>query len=250
MYAPMSRENRWLLDYAINMYLDQEKGFGDETQKIINLPGLPNFIVHKYVYDPGHVNIALAWPEWISARTSGKSFLDMGTGTGIAAIYVALYGNPVSVTATDISPMAVTNCKANATQYGLDVQSLESDIYSAIGDKRYDIAFWNFPWNAPDMDVEACLAERGIEVTPERLFQMRAGLDKQYEALRRFISQGKNHLNPGGEILLGASELCRHDIICGEAERYGYHLEIAAEKVMKLSKLDKSELKIILYRLY
>lgn len=250
-YPPMSENNRWLLDYAINMYLDQEKGFGSELRKQIDLPGLPHFIVDKFVYDPGHVNIAMAWPKWIAEQSKGKSFLDMGTGTGIAAIYVAKHGQSSRVVATDISPMAVKNCQANAEQYGLEepfFEVKESDVFNNV-DEKFDLMFWNFPWNAPDVDVESCLKERNIDITPERLIQMRAGLDKQYEALRRFISEGKKHLNPGGQILLGASELCRHDIIAGEAQRQGYDLEIAAEQEMVLSKLDESKLKIILYRL-
>lgn len=252
-YPPMDENRKWLLDYAVKMYLDQEKGFGETERKQIDLPGLPHFIVDKYVYDPGHVNIAMAWPEKIASMAKGKSFLDLGTGTGICGTYVALHGEPSQVTVTDISPMAVKNAAANAEQYNLKKPAfdvIESDVFSNLpADRKFDIMFWNFPWNATDQDIEQVLQDKGIEATPERVMQMHAGLDKQYSALRRFIKEGKDHLNTGGEILLGASELVRHDIIKGEAEKNGYNIEIAAEQEMVLSKSSDDKLKIILYKL-
>lgn len=254
-YPPMDEKRREFLEYVLKMYAGQEedKRFDATGQITIDLPGLEHFIVKKYVYSPEHVNVAMAWPEYISDRAEGKSFLDVGTGTGIAAIYVALHGKPSRVVATDISPMAVENCKANAEQYGLKepfFSTREEDVYSALNkSEKFDIMFWNFPWNAPDKDVEEILQERSLPITPEKVMQLRAGLDKQYEALRRFIRDGRNHLNPGGEILLGAGELSRHDIIQGEAKKYGYNIETAAEKEMVVDNVGGAKFKMILYRL-
>jgi SAM-dependent methyltransferase len=254
-YPPMSEKHREFLDYVIRMYAGQENDerFAAIREIVIDLPGLKHFIIQKYVYSPEHVNVAMAWPEYIAARTEGKSFLDMGTGTGIAAIYVALHGKPSRVVATDISPIAVLNCRANAEQYSLNepfFRTYEGDVYSGIpSEDTFDIMFWNFPWNAPDKTVEESLTERNLPITTERVMQLRAGLDRQYEGLRRFIEEGRRHLNPGGEILLGAGSPSRHDIIYGEAERLGYTIEVAVARDMVIDKIGNQTAKVILYRL-
>ena len=189
-YPPIDENRRQFLEYVIKMYDGQENDprFAERGQIVADLPGLDHFIIKKYVYSPEHVNIGLAWPTYIAARSRGKSFLDMGTGTGIAAIYVAQHGEPTRVVATDISPLAVDNCKANAEQYALE----------------------------------------------EPFFSVR---------------EGRDHLNPQGEILLGASEMVRHDIIRGEAAKYGYAIEVADEKEMVVDTIGNMKLKVILYRL-
>jgi len=254
-YPPIDENRRQFLEYVIKMYDGQENDprFAERGQIVADLPGLDHFIIKKYVYSPEHVNIGLAWPTYIAARSRGKSFLDMGTGTGIAAIYVAQHGEPTRVVATDISPLAVDNCKANAEQYALEEPFFsvrEGNVFSGVGkDEKFDILFWNFPWNAPDQDIEEILKQHDMPITPEKVMQLRAGLDKQYEALRRFIREGRDHLNPQGEILLGASEMVRHDIIRGEAAKYGYAIEVADEKEMVVDTIGNMKLKVILYRL-
>ena len=253
-YRLMNDENKAFLDYVLKMYEGQELDprFAATDKITIDLPGLPGFIVKKYVYSPDHVNVAMAWPEFIAQRASGKSFLEVGTGTGICAIYVALHGNPSNVVATDISPLAVINCKENASLYGLVspfFQTCESDVFNSIGNSKFDILFWNFPWNAQDDSIEDVLTQRNLPVSQEKIWQLRAGLDQRYQGLKRFIAQGREHLNPGGEILLGAGTPSRHDIIEGEAKRCGYHIEIASRRPMVIDKIGNQESEVILYRL-
>jgi predicted O-methyltransferase YrrM len=256
-YRPMNEENKAFMEYAIEMYKGQEidERFSEKNNITINLPGgLNNFIIEKYVYSPEHVNVAMAWPEFIAQRSEGKSFLEIGTGTGICAIYVALNGKPSKVVATDISPLAVENCKKNALQYDLKEPSFlvcEGNVYDALKnkDEKFDIMFWNFPWNAPDKSIEEILLERGEKITSQKIHQLQGGLDPLYKGLRYFIRDGQKYLNPGGEILLGASEVVRYDIIRGEVEKYGYNIEVVNEKPMVIDKIGNKTLKVILYRL-
>ena len=253
-YPPMDEERKQFLEYVLKMYAGQEEDARFVGGQItLDLPGMPQFVVKKYVYSPEHVAVAMAWPEYIAGRTQGKRFLDMGTGTGVAAAYVAIHGQPSHVTATDISLIAVENARTNAEHYHLRqpfFTVLESDVFSAVpADEKFDIMFWNFPWNAPDQDVEEILEEHHILVTPEKVMQLRAGLDKQYEGLRRFIREGKQYLNKGGEIFLGAGGPSRHDIIFGEANKYGYTIEVAEEREMIVDKIGNARLKVMLYRL-
>jgi len=254
-YRPMNKDNKAFLEYVLKMYEGQEidPRFADTDRITIDLPGLPGFIVKKFVYSPDHVNVAMAWPRFIAERAKDKSFLEVGTGTGICAIYVALHGNPKNVVATDISPLAVTNCKENAKIYNLVkpyFDTREADVFSAVSEnEKFDILFWNFPWNAQDDSIEDILVQHGLPVSKEKIWQLRAGLDQKYNGLKRFIAEGRDHLNPGGEILLGAGSPSRHDIIYGEAKRLGYKIEIASEQSMIIDKIGNQEAKVILYRL-
>jgi SAM-dependent methyltransferase len=255
-YPPMSVERRKFLDYVIRMYAGQENDerFRDTGQIMVDLPGLEHFIINQYVYSPVHINVAQAWPRLLVSRTEGKSFLDMGTGTGISAIFVARHGTPLRVVATDISPIAAENCKANAKQYGLTepfFRTYMGDVFGGIPHgETFDVMFWNFPWNAPDQNVEEILAERNIPITRERVFLLHAGLDLKYRGLRTFIEEGQGRLNPGGEILLGAGGPSRHDIIYGEAERLGLKIEIlSAQEDVTIDNIGNQVSTFILYRL-
>lgn len=245
MYRKMNEKE--FMHYAIDLYDAQEKDprFKNADKIIINLPGgLDNFIVKKYVYSPEHINVAFAWPEYIAQRIKNKSFLEIGTRTGVAAIYVALNGNPSQVVATDISPYAIENCLENAAQYGLSEPFFKirvGDVFDPIAYSRekYHVIFWNFPWNASDMTIPEILIKRGEKVTPEKICQLMAGLDSKYNGLQRLIQEAHLYLNEDGEILLGASEKVRHDIIYDQAHKNGYTLEIADQKEMVIDPIVK-----------
>jgi release factor glutamine methyltransferase len=66
----------------------------------------------------------------------GKSVLDIGTGTGILAIYAAQHG-AARVTAVDIDQDALANAAENVKSHGFDSQIsvLESDLFSNVPDK-------------------------------------------------------------------------------------------------------------------
>jgi 16S rRNA (guanine1207-N2)-methyltransferase len=72
--------------------------------------------------------------------------LDMGCGCGIIGIAVAKTRRRLKVTMVDVNPMAVKlaqdnledNCVSNAV-------ALESDLYSALEGKTYDVIFSNPP---------------------------------------------------------------------------------------------------------
>ncbi len=71
-------------------------------------------------------------PEWVR----GKRVLDLGTGSGVAAIAAARAG-AAQVVACDLDPLALAACRANAALNGVEL-AYSSDLYSAPRD--YDLA--------------------------------------------------------------------------------------------------------------
>ncbi len=71
-------------------------------------------------------------PEWVR----GKRVLDLGTGSGVAAIAAARAG-AAQVVACDLDPLALAACRANAALNGVEL-AYSSDLYSEPRD--YDLA--------------------------------------------------------------------------------------------------------------
>jgi len=120
----------------------------------------------------------------------GSQVLDMGTGSGALAIALAKRG--ALVTAIDINPLAVLCAADNAAAHGLidQVTTLEGDLFVPVAGRRFDLLTFNPPFfdRAPrDMADRAWAAGEGSAV------------------LWRFLAEARDHLKPGGEVLLGAS---------------------------------------------
>lgn len=84
------------------------------------------------------------------AHTASPRILDLGTGSGILAVTLALERPDAAVTATDISLPALAAAKANAAALGATVSFLAGDWWQAIdhADRRFDLVVCNPPYIA------------------------------------------------------------------------------------------------------
>lgn len=76
--------------------------------------------------------------------------LELGTGTGAIAITLALERPLVQMTATDVSPAALTVARTNAAALGAAVAWVASDWYAALAPGRFDWVLSNPPYIAAD----------------------------------------------------------------------------------------------------
>ncbi|WP_072396572.1 50S ribosomal protein L3 N(5)-glutamine methyltransferase [Hyphomicrobium sp. CS1GBMeth3] len=124
--------------------------------------------------------------------------LDLCTGSGCLAILAALAFPNATVDAVDISPDALEVAKRNVADYGLGdrVALHKSDLFSALGDRAYDLVISNPPYVTaaavaafpPEHRAEPELAHLGGE----------DGLD----LVRRILSGASAHLEPWGTIVV------------------------------------------------
>ena len=146
-----------------------------------------------------YLGLELQVPEGVFPPSGGGAFhrlvrdevkvtdrvLDMGTGSGVAAILAAKRSK--RVVAVDVNPRAVKAAAANARRNGVAdrVTVRKSDVFDAV-EGRFDLIVFDPPYRwfkARD------LLELGTA-------------DENYDALTRFMSELGEHLRPGGRVLL------------------------------------------------
>ena len=79
--------------------------------------------------------------------------LDVGTGTGVLAVTIALERPDARVTAVDISPDALALAGENARALGARVELCQGDLYAPVAGRRFDMIVSNPPYlTAEDME--------------------------------------------------------------------------------------------------
>lgn len=121
---------------------------------------------------------------------AGGRGLDLGTGTGAAAICLAQYG--LMVDAVDINPQAVQCARLNSylNAVGHLVRVHQGDLFGPVLGHKYDIITFNPPY----LD--------GLPMSPidSAFFGGEAG-----EVVQRFFSGVVDHLVPNGKVVLSYS---------------------------------------------
>jgi len=126
------------------------------------------------------------------------SVLDLCTGSGCLAILAALtYPNAI-VDAVDLSRDALAVAARNVADYGLEqrITLHPSDLFSAVGSRRYDLILSNPPYVAaeaisefpPEYQAEPVMAHAGGE----------DGLD----LVRRILAEAPAHLERDGVLVV------------------------------------------------
>jgi HemK-related putative methylase len=110
--------------------------------------------------------------------------LDMGTGSGIGAMFAARRG--YRVVAVDLNPEAVRCARANALLNRLEdrVEVRHGDLFGPVGDERFDLVLFNPPF---------------FRGRPRNLFDLAW---RGEDVLERFAAGLPGRLRPGGTALV------------------------------------------------
>lgn len=85
---------------------------------------------------------------WIEFPEMVESAADLCTGSGCLGVLLAHAFSNAAVDVIDISPDAIDVCRINIANYGLEAQvsAIESDMFSALEGKTYDVLISNPPY--------------------------------------------------------------------------------------------------------
>jgi release factor glutamine methyltransferase len=124
------------------------------------------------------------------------NLLDVGVGSGAVAVSLALERPSCRVTGVDISDAVLRVAHANAVALQAGVEFLASDVYSALGERRFHLIVSNPPYIAA---ADPHLGRGDLRFEPRRALASGAdGLD----LIRRLVADAPAHLEAGGWLLL------------------------------------------------
>jgi release factor glutamine methyltransferase len=138
--------------------------------------------------------------------------LDMGTGTGVCAVFAARHAR--RVVAIDINKSAVRCARINAllnhVEHKLEVR--QGDLFAPLTDERFDLVLFNPPFI------------RGVPQT-ERDFAWRST-----DVVERFAAELKSHLKPGGHALVLLSTFGDAPTFVREFYEHGFAVAMFAQR--------------------
>ena len=133
----------------------------------------------------------------IAKDKPAATILDIGTGSGVIALTIALELSSATLHATDLSPDALALAAENAARHALTDRIVfhQADLLPP-DDARFDLIIANLPYIP---------AEEIASLSPEVRHDPASALDGGTDGLdliRRLIETAPNRLAPGGALLL------------------------------------------------
>jgi release factor glutamine methyltransferase len=124
------------------------------------------------------------------------SILDVATGSGVIPISLALERPGAMVTATDISPDALSLARENASLLGAERILFHQSDLMPPGEERFDLITANLPY-IPSGEI----AGLSREVRHDPILALDGGADG-LDLVHRLIPLASTRLAPGGHLLL------------------------------------------------
>lgn len=215
----------WRLWLWVKFHLFQKHRFNNLV--VEKVEGKP-FLVLPNVFNPGlfltsDFMVAQFSRELIPA---GSSFLDMGTGSGIGAIFASDWTD--NVTALDINPSAVRCATINTLLNKVEnkVTVLESDLFSAVPNQRFDVILFNPPYYRGNPN---------------------STLDRAFHAtnvVERFAEQLPRHLTKQGYALVLLSSTGDETGFLALFKKLGFQISITAQQKLPIETLTIYKLTI------
>jgi HemK-related putative methylase len=142
----------------------------------------------------------------------GAAVLDLGTGSGVGAVFAAQAAK--WVVAVDVNPAAVRCARINALLNGVEgqVEVRQGDLFASVLQERFDVVLFNPPFfrRQPKNDLERALYSLDI--------------------FERFTDEVRDHLKPGGTCLVIMSTDGDLDGFRQAARRQNFSIELIQQR--------------------
>ena len=155
-----------------NWYVNRNKFYIDKN---VNLP---------YSYHAGMFENLLGQQEWNNFQV-----LDMCTGSGCIGISLALLLPRLKVDLVDISSEVLSVAQKNIDMYNLNdrVRCIQSDLFSEVHRKDYDMIITNPPWIGTDVPLS-------VEANYQPKIALESG-DDGMDHINEILSKATEYLN-------------------------------------------------------
>ena len=179
---------------------------------------MPDFIINTddNVYIPAEDSYLLADNLQIK---KGQSVLEIGTGSGIVAMYASRLTENITVTDInfDACELARKNFEANDIK---NIEILFGNLFEPVKNRKFDVILFNTPY-LPTEDGEV------LEDTINYAFD--GGLNGR-KVIDLFLNEVGNHLNDGGIVQMIQSSLSGNEETLEKLDNLGFIAEIAASE--------------------
>ncbi len=162
--------------------------------------GMPFYVDERVVIPRSPIAelIQRRFYPWVESSASVRQILDLCAGSGCIGIACAAAFPRAQVDLAELSEEALEVAEINLMEHGLGdrVAALSSDLFSALGDRRYDLIVSNPPYVSLE-EYESLPAEYGKEPT-SGLLAGQDGLD----VVARILHEAAEFLNDAGVLVL------------------------------------------------
>jgi release factor glutamine methyltransferase len=199
--------------------LVRRRGQGEPLQHLV---GTVDFLGREFLCDKRALVPRPETEELVellqsAIRNPKSAILDMGTGSGVIAISLALAFSEAEIVAIDVSDDALALAKENSERFSLGqrIQFVKSDLLNGVASK-FDVIVANLPY-VGRQDHET-LAREVLHDPEVALF----GGEKGDELVRALIGQVPESLLPNGLLALEIG-LGQADVLRAALEAKNYH---------------------------
>ena len=146
----------------------------------------------------------------------GQTVLEIGTGSGIVAMYASKLTD--KVTATDINANALLLADKNFKLNGIEnIELLFGNLFEPVKSRKFDVILFNTPYLPTEND----------DIIDDDLnYAFDGGADGR-KVIDLFLNEVPNHLNDGGKVQLIQSSLSDNEKTLDMLDKLGFIAEIA-----------------------
>lgn len=204
--------------FSANLLPDEKKTITEKVRSRINeriptayllkeawFAGLNFYVDERVIVPRSPMAELLAEKElspWVEPQAV-SSVLDLCTGSGCIAIVAAMVFADATIEAVDLSAEALEVAAINVARYGLEenVTLTKSNLFSALGDKQYDLILSNPPY-VPREEYESL----ATEYQHEPQMALEAGEDG-LSIVSQILQKAAKHLTPTGTLIVEVGDL-------------------------------------------